>query len=197
MPTGYTAGVADGTVTDLKTFALTLARGMGALVMMRDEPWDAPIPDRFEPSDYYINRVNEATERYQFLESLSEDEIKVEIEKEKLDYEDRKVANRRKHDETKARYEAMIAKVQEWQGAPEGIKEFALSQLKDSMEFDCREPYRFWGKEPESDPFVWINEQLALAAKEIKRAEEGYTEEVERVNGRNEWIKQLKDSLND
>ena len=89
----------------------------------------------------------------------------------------------------------MIEKVRAWKGAPEGIKEFALSQLKDSKEFDCREPYRFWGTPPEIDPFVWINDKLTLAAREIKRAEEAYKEEVERVEGRNAWIKQLKESL--
>ena len=63
MPTGYTASVADGRVTEFAPFALQCARAMGALIMMRDEPHDAPIPERFEASDYYSKSLAEARER--------------------------------------------------------------------------------------------------------------------------------------
>lgn len=197
MPTGYTASVADGTVTDLKTFALTLARGVGALVMMRDEPWDAPIPDRFEPSDYYVKRIEELTAEYARLEALTPGQVKAEILREQNDYADRKAEAFRRHEEQKARYDAMIAKVEAWQGAPEGIKEFALEQLRDSKDFDCREPFRYYGSPPQSNPFNWINDKLATTARDLKRAEDSYAEEIERTEARNAWIKQLKESLND
>lgn len=54
MPTGYTANVPDGIT--FEQFVWQCARGMGALVMMRDEPTGAPIPERFEPSDYNAKR---------------------------------------------------------------------------------------------------------------------------------------------
>jgi hypothetical protein len=38
MPTGYTAGVADGTITEFREYALLCARAFGACIMLRDEP---------------------------------------------------------------------------------------------------------------------------------------------------------------
>lgn len=58
MPTGYTANVHDGIT--FEQFVWQCARGMGALVTMRDEPTGAPIPERFEPSDYNAKRLQEA-----------------------------------------------------------------------------------------------------------------------------------------
>lgn len=37
MPTGYTASVQEGKVTEFRDFAMECARAFGALVMMRDE----------------------------------------------------------------------------------------------------------------------------------------------------------------
>lgn len=48
MPTGYTYGIHDGSVTTLREFALRAARGMGALLPLREAPPDAPIPRCFE-----------------------------------------------------------------------------------------------------------------------------------------------------
>ena len=45
MPTGYTAGILEGET--FEQYALQCAKAFGALVMMRDEPSDAPIPDQF------------------------------------------------------------------------------------------------------------------------------------------------------
>lgn len=48
MPTGYTADVQSGKVTDFAEYAMNCARAFGALVLMRDDPSDADIPERFE-----------------------------------------------------------------------------------------------------------------------------------------------------
>jgi hypothetical protein len=70
MTTGYTAAIAnDITFND---FAMRCARAMGALVMMRDEPFDAPIPERFEPSDYHIKKIADASARLLELQAMSE-----------------------------------------------------------------------------------------------------------------------------
>ncbi len=195
MPTGYTASVADGTVTELKDFILPLARGMGALISMRDEPWDAPIPDKFKPSDYHANRVNELVAERQRLIGLEPENISAEILRECNEYDERKAKAEREQEEKKQRYNTMIEKVEAWTGSPEGLKGFALEQLRQSREFDCREPFRFWGTEPETNPDLWHEDKLEKNAKEIEyhAAENG--KEIERTKSRNEWLKQLKESL--
>ena len=71
MPTGYTAGVQDGTVTDFSEFALQCARNFGALVTMRDDPWSTPIPERFEASEYARTAVVEAQQKLDEFHKLT------------------------------------------------------------------------------------------------------------------------------
>lgn len=59
MPTGYTADVADGKITDFVEYALQCARAFGACIMLRDEPISSEIPE-FQPSDYNANALAEA-----------------------------------------------------------------------------------------------------------------------------------------
>jgi hypothetical protein len=195
MPTGFTASVADGTVTDLETFALTLARGMGALVMMRDEPWDTPIPDAFEPSDYYTKRLVELKAERERVEGLFGAQLEAEVQKLTDEYYEAEAKSRQRHEEQKQRYLDMIAKVEAWQGAPEGIKSFGLSQLRDSLNFDCREPFEYYGVLPDPDPENWKQQKLEDIEKDILYHAKNHAEEVERTESRNRWIKQLKESL--
>jgi hypothetical protein len=195
MPTGFTASVADGTVTDLETFALTLARGMGALVMMRDEPWDTPIPDAFEPSDYYTKRLVELKAERERVEGLFGAQLEAEVQKLTDEYYEAEAKSRQRHEEQKQRYLDMIAKVEAWQGAPEGIKSFGLSQLRDSLNFDCREPFKYYGVLPDPDPENWKQQKLEDIEKDILYHAKNHAEEVERTESRNRWIKQLKESL--
>lgn len=64
MPTGYTANIKNGIT--FEEFALDCARNFGALIIMRDEPKDAPIPEQFEASKHH----EEATSKY--LEELNQ-----------------------------------------------------------------------------------------------------------------------------
>ena len=48
MPTGYTANVEDGTMTELRDYALLCARGIGFTLPIRDEPFETPLPEAFK-----------------------------------------------------------------------------------------------------------------------------------------------------
>ena len=62
MPTGYTATLMEKGQT-FQEFIMGCARAFGALIEMRDSPNDAPIPDKFEPSDYHAKRLIESREK--------------------------------------------------------------------------------------------------------------------------------------
>ncbi len=62
MPTGYTAILMEKGQT-FQEFIMGCARAFGALIEMRDSPNDAPIPDKFEPSDYHAKRIIELREK--------------------------------------------------------------------------------------------------------------------------------------
>lgn len=195
MPTGYTAPVADGSITDLEPFVLQLARGMGALIMMRDSAWDAPIPEKFEPGTYSADRLKEAQAERDRIYKLTDAEAQAEADKEyaeALASEQQYLAD--KHAQ-RDRYQAMIYKVEAWEGAPEGIKEFGLQQLRDGMQFDCREPFQYYREVVQQTGQDWRTAALEKVNKDIEyHAVEDAKERV-RTDGRNAWIAQLRASL--
>jgi hypothetical protein len=195
MPTGYTADVADGKVTDLEPFILQCARGMGALIMMRDEPSNAPIPERFEPSDYHTKKLTELRAERDRLRNLSPKDVEAEATAELAQYEADKARAKQENTERRNRYNGMIAQVVQWEGAPEGIKEFALEQLRRGRDFDCPTPFRYYRDPPLADGSEWRASKLEKLAKDIKyhAAEEG--KEKARAEGRNAWLAQLRLSL--
>lgn len=195
MPTGYTAGVADGSINDLKTFALQLARGMGALVMMRDEPWDAPIPDRFQASRYNKDRLNELKEEREEIRNLEGGSLTSAWYKAYNEADTARNKAEARHYEQRDRYLAMISLVEDWTGAPEGIKEFALAQLDSGYEFDCKAPYKSYATPVPDTAVEWKQQKLERIETDILYHAKAYAEECERTESRNIWIKQLKESL--
>ena len=57
MPTGYTAILFDKPETSFRQYAYVCARAFGALVSMRDESLDVPLPVEIKPDSYYRLRA--------------------------------------------------------------------------------------------------------------------------------------------
>ena len=194
MPTGYTAAVADGTVVDLRSFALQCARGMGALVTMRDEPWDAPIPDELKPSTaYYDELLTKAQSELGLLSMMSDLECAAAQERERAERAEWQAKYAEDTRAQRARYEAMLAKVEAWGTEAEGIRDFMLSQLRQSIEFDCRD------YEPEPVPVLsaseWRAARMAKLTEDIRYYEAQRAAEIARTAERNRWLSALRDSL--
>lgn len=197
MPTGYTAGVADGTITDLPTFAMQLARGMGALIIMRDDPDDAPIPERFEPYPWNAEKLAAAKAERDRLYAMSDADAQAAANAEHAQFLADRDAACEKHNAEALRYKSMIDKVKAWHGAPEGIKEFALEQLERGMDFDCGQPFKYYRDEPPTDGQEWKRRRLEKVGEDILYHAKEDAKERERTEGRNAWIAQLRRSLAD
>lgn len=193
MPTGYTAAIADGIT--FKQYALNCARAFGALVLMRDDPADAPIPERFEPNDYHANELQNASARLSTLRLMSPAEAEIAAQNEY----DEAVARENKYAKERAelhqKYDAMLAQVVAWQApTPDHVKykEFMEEQIRDSIRWDCRgysaPPLRLSATE-------WLTEAIKKAEHDIEYHTKHHAEEVERTNTRNTWIKALRDAL--
>ena len=195
MPTGYTAGVKDGEVMEFRDYALQCARAFGALVMMRDDPADAPIPDEFKASDHHDKRLAEAQVELTKLRTLTDSQAatlakaanKMAVA-EWREREARRTAER-------ARYEAMLAKVEAWEpptGEHVELKKFMADQLRQSIDWDC-------GKADEKPAAMTGAEWLAAQIKSAEWDVEYYTrhaaEEKQRAADRTAWVRALKDSL--
>lgn len=196
MPSGYTAAIADG--IDFETFVMRCARGMGALVMMRDDPMDAPIPERFEPSDYHTRKLEEANAALAKLRAMSCDETEA-VAQEAFAAETKANAEAiARNIELRGKYEAMLAQVEAW--APpthdhDGFKRFMTEQLTESIRFDCNENY-YQERQPKlKTGEQWRSEQIAEALRDVDYNTREHAEEVARTESRNEWLAALRTSL--
>lgn len=193
MPTGYTYEVAEGKVTELRDFAMRCARGMGALIDMRDERSDAPIPEKLKASTYHADHAKEDQAEIDEITAMTMEECRTaalaEQEREVLS-----ICEYQKAEDAKAeRYTAMIAKVEAWQGAPDGIKEFMLKQLRDSFEYDCRTTT--WTAPKLKEPEEWRNERLDTLRKSLERHIAEQAADDARTAERQAWLDQLRESL--
>jgi hypothetical protein len=196
MPSAYTAEVQKGIT--FNQFAMLCARAMGATIMMHDEPFDAPIPERFEPSDHYAKALEEARTHLAWVKQMPLTEAEREAKKE---HEANLALNQqriRESRELRAKYDAMLQQVMAWRPPTEdhiGLQEFMVHQLRESINFDCDEAYY-----EDHTPILrsaeeWKQDQIAKAEWRVSHYEKCHAEEIERVNGRNEWLKALRESL--
>lgn len=196
MPTGYTCDVADGKITTFAEFALKCARNFGALIVMRDEPMDAGIPDEFHPSPYHLEEKTRLEAELKKLQAMTPEEIEAAaiaaFEGEISSAEGRERANKQQ----RARYEAMLLIARSWTPPTKehsDLKRFMVEQLQESIKFDCDnfEPTRPERKAPDE----WLGEQLQRIGRGIAYHSKQNAEEVERTQKRNKWVKELRESL--
>lgn len=195
MPTEYTSDIYDGKDITGKEFILKCARAFGAAVMMRDEPLSKEIAT-VEPSRYYLEQVKSEKARLKEYKSMSLEEVQKTIdenyESDLVRYHTRiKEAN-----ELEARYRKVLAEVQAWDSPSDEhdeLKKYAINQLEESIKFDCGTSYIKLPVKTEASE--WLETMIAHSEKQIPYYENQWNEEVERTEGRNDWIRLLKESV--
>ncbi|MDE2099564.1 MAG: hypothetical protein KGL39_20090 [Patescibacteria group bacterium] len=193
MPTGYTAAVVDGKITEFPDFAMTCARAFGALITMRDDPMDAPIPDKFEEDGYYAKRVAEGLKELGDVQAMTDGEANQaavqayqNARKSRADYLQRQ--------ETEAeRINAMLAKVRAWTPPTpdhQEMKKFMIDQLTISLPGDYAPAI------PELlDGPTWRQRKIDELAKSVAYSKVEREKEIERAKSRTQWVKDLRASL--
>lgn len=198
MPTGYRVKIKDGIT--FEQYAMQCARAFGACVDMRDESLDTPIPDRFEPSDYHTKKIAELTKDLDDIQSLdsttltnrANDEYEATVQSLNKSITDAL--------ELKKTYNDMLSKVRSWVPPTEDhneFKRFMVEQLEKSIEFDCDVQYR---KHELSETRrltgqQWKDKEAVRLIDELAYHKEQNINEIYRVNARNEWLRQLRNSL--
>lgn len=203
MPTGYTAEIYEGKPQTFQEFALRCARNFGALIMMRDDSLDAPIPDEFKPAAWYGDQVAKIREQLAETAALSDaeatDRARFEHAKETVQVEDA-IAER---EVVAARYRAMLAEVEAWQPPTEdhqGMKTFMREQLESSIKGDC-DGGNYWRdrlNELRNGPptgAAWKTSRVSKLSTLLASYLEDEAKEVERTDKRNRWVRELRESL--
>lgn len=194
MATGYVHPVADGKVTTLRDFALQCARAFGALITMRDDPMDAPIPERLEPNfSFYEGALSKARADLARLSAMSlveAREAQAAERAEQLAERERYISER---EAEFGRVRAMRAATAEWTPDPDcaDLKAFMLDQLDSSLEGG---PYAM-PLPPEVEVGEWHKNAIEDAGKRIGRYEAEIAKEISRTAGRNAWLDALRRSL--
>lgn len=192
MPTANTKAIIDG--ADFKEYALICARSFGALIHMRDEPFNAPITLP-AVSDYHSNAISEATELLKFLDSASQKTLEAKAKEEHesdLKYYNESIQEAK---DTAAKYNAIQEQAENWECPSvdhEDFKKFMISQIVDSRPWDCKsyapKPEMLTGEQ-------WKKKMLEKATKDLAYHATELEKEQKRVQQRTDWILQLQESL--
>ena len=199
MPTGYTASVADGEVTEFNEYAMNCARAMGVAIMMRDEP-QGPLDIEkcldMSSIEHHAKSLAKAFER----QKLTDEELLAKFEPVRQEEIDRHAKSRKKDALTKKRYEAMLVKVEAWKpptSEHENMKKFMREQLVDSIGFDCGSSYHDEQEEKAEQltPELYLAQEREAAQWDFDYHTKSLAEAKARNAERRAWIEAFLESL--
>ena len=164
--------------------------------MMRDDPSDLPIPEKFKPSPYYSEALEKAKKEHEKLKDTSEAKRIAFGEAEKRKSIKEYIRYQKNMDAENNRLEEMETQVRAWIPPTEGhkgLKSFMLQQINVSK---SSHSYVDEIKKAEKrSAMSYYVEAISKATKDIAYYTKEYEKEVERVNDRNEWVRQLRKSI--
>jgi len=195
MPTGYTIKlVMKG--QSFKDFVMGCAHAFGAYIELKDESLDKDIPYG-KKDDYHEKTLKEAKEEFQRLENMTSKEC-TDFGKEKK--ENSLKESQERLDEEKAqnsRLRDMRAKVSRWiPPSPDHkhMKEFMLQQLETSFNtLACSMDSVV--ESVDKSGWDYYRSALASAKWNVSYHQGKLLEENQRLEERDEWIKLLRESL--
>lgn len=196
MPTGYTAKVCDGEQS-FEEFVLTCARAMGALIMMRDDPFDAEIPDEFSPvTKWHEEQIDRANARLAELRDMTPRGTRRAMQAERERVRQEREEHAQKTVGVRLRLQDMLSKVESWKPPTSEhvrFKQFMVDQLNETIRFDGTDVD--WPPFPPYDGWDWKKAEVEKAEKDLAYHTTQIAEEIERTKDRNAWVKALRESL--
>lgn len=195
MPTGYTYPITTEKGISFEDFVMNCAKAFGNLI----EDSNKPIPEKFEASNYYQKKIEETKIELEKFQLMTEEEAaelqKTETKKEIVHcYEAIEENNN-----LKQKYNSMLLQVKSWNPPTEdhiNLKNFMIKQLELSIP-DTDNSYYFKkiAKIIIFDP-KWKNRKINSLLENLKYYQKENIEEIERVAETNQWINDLRKSLN-
>lgn len=203
MPTGYTAGIMDGTIKTFPEFAKICIRNFGVAMHMRDEELSKPYEQRVI-SPYHSGHLSAAKIELEFIKKLSDKEIiskrKGEIEDEIRRYNTYAIECGRQ----KGVLTGILNDVLAWippTTEHQGIKDFMIQQINSTIDSDADDS--FYEKQKEELEFELMFLKADKTRKvyidriqwEVDYHTENLKKEMDRVTASNKWADLFFDSL--
>lgn len=197
MPTGYTAILLDRDDVSLKEFTLRCARAFGALIEMRDDGLEVPIPEKFEPDPYHAKELVKAEKEFTRLCKLSNKEkIALGINKKTEAQKEARQSLARVEGDNK-KFSDMIEKVESWKPPTKDhveLKNFMIEQLEMSLS-DTKYHKEGIAKCESKSPMDFYTEAVSSAQWSVEYHTRDLKESQKRLDGRNNWLLRLRASL--
>lgn len=199
MPTSYTAGILDGDITTFEEYAKQCMRAFGASMHMRDEPMDKEWEPQ-EPSDRNKKLAEQKKNEIDYYSSASKEDLELKEKIHILDKIERCANTLIQNIDKKNQLEGFKEQAQQWEPPTDEhikYKEFMIKQLDKTIDFDCG--YDLWlgwleddiEEYPDIDGKEVRKRLIKDATASMKRYEKQHKEELERVEERNKWAKEV------
>jgi len=193
MPRGITAAIYEGKDVTRDEFLMRVARSFSLAIMQREDDPGAPLKRDEGDTKYHDEKIAEAQALLAELDGLSINDAQVRAVNERAEAEVRMREGREGNVRLRSRYEAMIREVEAWEPEPlvAYLKEGALKQLRDSIDFDCGKPgeeLKYWPVLPPLDASEWLNQKREKARKDIEYHREQKAKRQKIADERNEHI---------
>jgi hypothetical protein len=203
MPTGYTAGIIDGTTETFQDFAKQCMRAFGATIHMRDESMNKEYVPR-TPSDYHIKALKTANEKLNQAEKLTDSEIiasrKKQI-KESRTYHTERIKEIKK---ARVKLDEFLIKARDFKPPTkdhEGIAKFMIEQIVTTIDHDGDTKYHDDELSKIDSQLENINaadirkDMIADANWDIEYHTKEHNAELKRCEDSNKWVTELLAAL--
>ena len=154
---------------------------------------DAEIPQEVPIDPYYYRRIRELRTEIAEIEALSEDEATARVNAKAQETRREWQARQAETQRLQAEYKRLIAQIEAWPPPTpdhQGLKDFALQQLRESLEFDVHG----W-EEPAAPVVGWKERTLAELHKSLAQAWEDLAKQIQWTKDANAWLTALRASL--
>jgi len=203
MPTGYTAGIIDGTTKTFKDFAKHCMRAFGATIHMRDDGFNEKYKPK-TPDSYHLEALKKAEALLKKEKNLSDKDIVADRKKE-LNAERKYCVKRIKEIKiTKKRLNDFLVKAKAYQPPTEehkDVKDFMERQLMSTLEHDSDTAYYDKKLLSIENELKNINASVIRLTTEQQINEDityhlaEYKKELDRCADSNKWVDDFINSL--
>lgn len=201
MPTGYTAGILDGTTKDFNQFAKHCSRAF--IMHLRDEPMDSEYKKR-EVSDYHIKAIEKAKAELKQADSLSDEELIIQEKNRLIESKKYHLESKEKDELNKIKMDSFLEKAKQYVPPTEnhqGIAKFMIEQLEKTIEFDCNSNYHIDELKTIDSKIEKVNaddirsEMKVKATKDIAYHTKEHEADAKRCREHNKWYEDFIKNL--
>jgi vacuolar-type H+-ATPase subunit I/STV1 len=203
MPTGYTAGIIDGTIKTFKEYATQCMRAFGAAIHMRDDSMSSTYKPR-EVDTYHQKRLQEDHKSLLKLNKTTDEQLLIEARKDLEKYIEYHKNKKQEVEETKQKLESFLQQAEEYVPPTEDHEEYKMF-LKQQL----TETIKWVGNSEYHDKEIADLEKAIqnLSAVEVRKDRtetiqrslnyhsENWEKELIRVKDANRWVEDAIKSL--